>query len=54
MAAEEVSNAGEFTVNWRRIVYCVPWTTAILLAFALAVQSLVIWYWVDRQLPPLQ
>jgi hypothetical protein len=41
-------------VNWRRIVYCVPWTTAILLTFALGAQSLVVWYWVDRQLPPLQ
>jgi len=54
MAAEEVQKAGEFAVNWRRIVYCVPWTTAILLAFALGAQSLVVWYWVDRQLPPLQ
>jgi hypothetical protein len=54
MAAEEVSNARELAVNWRRIVYCVPWTTAILLAFTLAAQSLVVWYWVDRQLPPLQ
>ncbi len=54
MAAEEVQKAWEFAVNWRRIVYCVPWTTAILLAFALGVQSLVIWYWVERQLPPLQ
>jgi hypothetical protein len=54
MAAEAFSNAGEFAVNWRRIVYCVPWTTAILLAFASGAQSLVVWYWVDRQLPPLQ
>jgi hypothetical protein len=54
MAAEEVANAREFAVNWRRIVYCIPWTTAILLAFAMGVQSLVVWYWVDRQLPSLQ
>jgi hypothetical protein len=54
MAAQEVANAGEFAVNWRRIVYCIPWTTMILLAFTLAAQSLVVWYWVDRQLPPLQ
>ena len=47
MAAEEVQKAGEFAVNWRRIVYCVPWTTAILLAFALGAQSLVVWYWVE-------
>lgn len=41
-------------MRWRCFGYSIPWTTAMLLAFTLAAQSLVVWFWFDQQVPPLQ
>jgi hypothetical protein len=41
-------------VSWRRFTYCIPWTTTIFFALTLAAQSLIVWFWFDQNLSPLQ